>query len=352
MVVLVERHLKVDADKLGHVSVRERVLRTEHGPNLEDAPKVGADCHLLVQLRRLRQVRLCLEVRHAEHVRAALACGADDLGRVDFDEAVRQEERTRELAHGRLHRKDCLVRRDAQVDDAVVEARVQPDADRIGTGFVANGLRLACVLQLEGKHLACARKHVEPLNGKLDIVLAARLDWHCCAHDPATHVDDRLLGDRTDELDHLLAHRRVIDARNGLQRVVLLAQDNKDRLAGTARVVQPCADPDRLRDGALANFAKLRPRCRPACRRLVQREVAVVVGGKVRLCTSLLLAVQSRLRLCLPLLLLCGLLLLLERALARREAELIDCCGELTIVHCDRLIDSLALSQNSCAGPE
>ena len=36
--------------------VREGFLRAEDGPDLEDAPQVGHERHLLVKLRRLREL--------------------------------------------------------------------------------------------------------------------------------------------------------------------------------------------------------------------------------------------------------------------------------------------------------
>ncbi len=73
MIVLVESHFEVEADKLCEMAMRVRVFGAENGRNLKDAVHVRADGHLLVQLRRLRKVRVRLEVRHLEHVRAALA---------------------------------------------------------------------------------------------------------------------------------------------------------------------------------------------------------------------------------------------------------------------------------------
>ena len=79
--------------------VREALLRAEDGPDLEDLAQVGHERHLLVQLRRLREVGEAVEVAEPEDVGAALGGGGDELGRVDLDEALAHEELAEELAH-------------------------------------------------------------------------------------------------------------------------------------------------------------------------------------------------------------------------------------------------------------
>ena len=83
-VVLHEGHLHVEPHELGHVAVGERVLGAEDGAHLEDALEVAHQSHLLVQLRRLREVREAVKVLDLEDVGATLGGGCDELRRVDF----------------------------------------------------------------------------------------------------------------------------------------------------------------------------------------------------------------------------------------------------------------------------
>jgi len=55
MVMLLESHLHIQPDELGHVAMSEGFLGTEDTADLEDALKVTTDNHLLVELRGLRQ---------------------------------------------------------------------------------------------------------------------------------------------------------------------------------------------------------------------------------------------------------------------------------------------------------
>ena len=97
---------------LAHVCARVRApvrvarVRPEDGSKLEDALKVGADGHLLVELRALRQAGGAAHVVEAEDGGAALAGARDELGRVDLLEPLRQQDlpeqlRARARARGR-----------------------------------------------------------------------------------------------------------------------------------------------------------------------------------------------------------------------------------------------------------
>ena len=86
--------------------------------------EVGGDGHLLVQLRRLSEEGGTLEVVHLEHVGSSLGGGADDLRRVDLDEAAFGQGVAEESAHSGLESEDGLVGRRAQVEHAVVQAGV------------------------------------------------------------------------------------------------------------------------------------------------------------------------------------------------------------------------------------
>ena len=89
-----------------------------------DLVEVGSDGHLLVQLRRLSEEGGALEVVHLEHVGSSLGGGADDLRRVDLDEAALGQGVAEESADSGLESEDGLVGRGAQVEYAVVQACV------------------------------------------------------------------------------------------------------------------------------------------------------------------------------------------------------------------------------------
>ena len=86
--------------------------------------KVGGNSHLLVQLRRLSEEGGTLEVVHLEHVGSSLGGGADDLRRVDLDEAALGQGVSEESADSGLESEDGLVGRGAQVEYAVVQTCV------------------------------------------------------------------------------------------------------------------------------------------------------------------------------------------------------------------------------------
>ena len=83
--------------------------------------EVCGDGHLLVQLRRLSEEGGTLEVVHLEHVGSSLGGGADDLRRVDLDEAALGQGVAEESADSGLESEDGLVGRGAQVEYAVVQ---------------------------------------------------------------------------------------------------------------------------------------------------------------------------------------------------------------------------------------
>ena len=89
-----------------------------------DLVEVGGDGHLLVQLRRLSEEGGAFEVVHLEHVGSSLGGGADDLRRVDLDEAALGQGVSEESADSGLESEDGLVGRGAQVEHAVVQACV------------------------------------------------------------------------------------------------------------------------------------------------------------------------------------------------------------------------------------
>eukprot|EP00965_Chrysotila_dentata_P072173 2385434-Pleurochrysis_carterae.AAC.2 len=69
--------------------LRRSLFGAEDRSDFEYAPKVSHQRHLLVELRRLRQVCGAAEVAELEDVGSALGGGGDHLGRVDLGEAAR-----------------------------------------------------------------------------------------------------------------------------------------------------------------------------------------------------------------------------------------------------------------------
>ena len=88
VVMKVDGHLDIEADKLAQVAARVRLLSAEDGPDFEHALEVRRDGHLLVQLRRLRKARCAPEIVRCEDARPSLGFARDDLGRVDLGEAL------------------------------------------------------------------------------------------------------------------------------------------------------------------------------------------------------------------------------------------------------------------------
>mmetsp|Transcript_27721 Transcript_27721/g.59673 ORF Transcript_27721/g.59673 Transcript_27721/m.59673 type:complete len:326 (-) Transcript_27721:921-1898(-) len=147
VVVVFEGHLEVEADELGHVSVGEGLLRPEDRADLEDPVHVCHKRHLLVQLRRLREVGVATEIAEPEHVCAALGGRGDHLGGVDLGEAEIEQVLAEERARGGLHPHHPLVRGSAQVDHAIVEPRVLLDTWQLELEELCLGA--ACVLDLQ-----------------------------------------------------------------------------------------------------------------------------------------------------------------------------------------------------------
>ncbi len=62
VVVLLDGHLEIKPDELGHMPVSVGVLGTEDGADFVDTLEVSSNCHLLGKLRRLREERLACDV--------------------------------------------------------------------------------------------------------------------------------------------------------------------------------------------------------------------------------------------------------------------------------------------------
>mmetsp|Transcript_10822 Transcript_10822/g.29877 ORF Transcript_10822/g.29877 Transcript_10822/m.29877 type:complete len:239 (-) Transcript_10822:16-732(-) len=98
-VMIIDRHLQIQAGKFAQVTSRNGFFGTEHGSDLEYACQVRRDGHLLVQLRGLCQTRGLAEVIRGENFRTALACAGQQFWRMDFGEALRVQGFSKELAH-------------------------------------------------------------------------------------------------------------------------------------------------------------------------------------------------------------------------------------------------------------
>uniref|UniRef100_A0A7S3CR00 Uncharacterized protein n=1 Tax=Strombidium rassoulzadegani TaxID=1082188 RepID=A0A7S3CR00_9SPIT len=257
-VVLLDRHLHIEARELAQMPVRVGVLGPEHGSDLEDAVEVGAESHLLVELGALGEAGLLAEVLELENVGPALGGPSDHLGGVDLDEVVLDHELSVELADAGLDLEDGLVRGHSQVDDAVVEPDVLLDDDllllRAVLGFLLGllaallgclvGDKPARILELEGEDGRRLVDHPELLHLDLDL-LAAGLDGHLGHDDLALDLDDRLAGHLAGILHHALADRVVLsqDALDGRE---LLPHDDEAELALGPRVLKPAPHDDLL----------------------------------------------------------------------------------------------------------
>lgn len=197
MVVILECHLQVESDELRQMSMSVGVLGAEDGADGENAVEVGSDRHLLVQLWRLCEVRRLLEVADGENVRAAFAGGRNDLRRVNLDEALIGEDVAEELAHAGFESEDRLVGWRAEVQHAVVQARVLVHAN-VEAVRVVFLLGSRSIFDLQRK-LRLGLRHDEDFQAlHLQILLRARLDLLRHRHDICPDVHDALARDPAD----------------------------------------------------------------------------------------------------------------------------------------------------------
>mmetsp|Transcript_8901 Transcript_8901/g.27279 ORF Transcript_8901/g.27279 Transcript_8901/m.27279 type:complete len:233 (+) Transcript_8901:1025-1723(+) len=200
MVVFMEGHLHVQPHKFGHVAVGEGVLGPEHRRHLKDAVEVGHQRHLLVELRRLRQVGIATKVFNLEHVGATFRGGADKFWRMDLCEVLREEEGAKILANSRLETHDGLVRRCAQVNDTIVEPDVEAHTNKRRVRGELH-VRACCVFYEKRQRRHGAGDAVEALYLQLHGPLRACLNRHLGNCDLTIYINDRLLRDRGRETD-------------------------------------------------------------------------------------------------------------------------------------------------------
>mmetsp|Transcript_9520 Transcript_9520/g.23833 ORF Transcript_9520/g.23833 Transcript_9520/m.23833 type:complete len:418 (+) Transcript_9520:25-1278(+) len=158
MVVLVNGHLQVKPSELCQMAMGERLLGTEHRPNLENTLHVRADGHLLEELGRLREVRFSIKVLDFKDLGTTLRRACDHLRCVNLSKTLAAQEFTEELADARLHAEDSLVGGCAQVDDAVVKASRLPQDHKLVRCLLVLLQLLDLLLQLTFVALSCGSK--------------------------------------------------------------------------------------------------------------------------------------------------------------------------------------------------
>jgi hypothetical protein len=193
VVVVLERHLQIQADEFRQVTVSVGIFSAENCADREHAVKVSGDCHLLVELGRLCEIGRLLEVADGEHVGAALTRSRDDLRRVDFDEALTGEDVAEEFADAGFEAEDCLVCWCAEVEHAIVQPGVLVHAD-VEAVWVVFLFRTRRVFDLEWQLVLGLRHDEDFQTVKLEVLLCARFDLLGDGEDVRLDVDDALAG--------------------------------------------------------------------------------------------------------------------------------------------------------------
>lgn len=120
MIVIIERHLQIQTNKLRQVPVSVRIFSPKNGTNRENLLKISCDRHLLVKLGALCQIRRTLKVADSENICAALGSGRYYFRRVYFYKSFRSQRFPEQPAHSGFESENRLVRWSAQVQYAVV----------------------------------------------------------------------------------------------------------------------------------------------------------------------------------------------------------------------------------------
>ena len=227
VLVVGERDLDVDRGRLVQVARGVVLLGPEDRADLEDLLEPGAHHHLLVELGRLVQEGLLLEVGDREELGPALGRGRDDLRGRDLDEVVLVQVPRRLVEHGRPDLEDGRDAGPARVEEPDVEPGIE--LGRHLLGHVERERRLGPREDLERARdeLAPARR----LLGRLDL---------------AGHHDDRLARDRADGLDDL--GRDLLLRDRDLQDPGPVAQEDECEPAEIPDLVD---EPDALRASEL-----------------------------------------------------------------------------------------------------
>lgn len=196
---------------LRHVSRGIRVFRPKDRPNAVHALPPTRNLHLLVKLRRLRQIRLLIEIGHAEDVGAALRRSTNQAGGFELIEALGVEVLGKQLARGHAHISNGLLNRRALVHGRVVE--------------VSRHARARHVIQRGGLDRLARLLHV----GRTRAFLVVKVDDGLARHGE-THAED--LGTRRHavalgDVQLVGGHAHALD---GLQRLLQPALDEDEAL--------------------------------------------------------------------------------------------------------------------------
>ena len=231
----------------------ERGVRAKDGADLEDLAEAGGHRHLLVELRRLRQVGLGLEVLNLEQLRARLARRAHELGRVDLDEALFAPEVAHRVLRRGLHLEDQLPVGAAQVQVAPIDPLVQGGVRR------DRHLRLSERIDLEALELELETAQLYAL-----IRCHRTRDRH-----------RRLRRQGRDRLVELT--RRVLLGKHHLRKAGFVADDHELHPLLVAHRVHPAADSHLLADPA----GQLLDQCSAHALTLSERPLPGLLGGGV-----------------------------------------------------------------------
>ena len=228
--------LQIEAGELGSVLVGVALLGAEDRAGLEDALKAGSHRHLLVELGTLGQISVAVKIIDLEHLRAALAGGRDQLGGVDLDEILVQQELAHGVDHAALGLEHQLIFIGAQIHPAVVDALVDAGA--------LDGLLLLGSSDLLADDGQCVGNALD-LDGFRDHLDAAHLDV-IVLHHLAGHGDDGIRGQPVDGIHQF----GVVFLLNGnLQLAGNILQHDKGHILAVAQVFDKALDFDRV-----ANF--------------------------------------------------------------------------------------------------
>ena len=132
VVVVGPRALDIKGDEFGQVAVGVAFLRSEGGPDFEDALQTSAHAKLLEELRGLVQEGRAVEVLHGKQIRSTFGGGGDDLWRVRFDKTFGDEVFSAVLQDFSSEAEHGVDVGSSEVEEPVVEAGVKFDIHVVG----------------------------------------------------------------------------------------------------------------------------------------------------------------------------------------------------------------------------
>ena len=127
VVVVGPRTFNIEGNKFGQVAVRVAFLRSEGGPDFEDALQTSAHAKLLEELRGLVQEGGAVEVLHGKQIRSTFGGGGDDLWRVRFNKALGDEVFSAVLQDFASKAEHGVDVGSSQVEESVVKAGIKFD---------------------------------------------------------------------------------------------------------------------------------------------------------------------------------------------------------------------------------